>query len=380
MQRVVMLLSNDGASDPRVEKEAIALVRAGREVVVVAWDRAGAQPPSEECDGYRIERLGPRASHGGGARNLPRYREFWRAAAARVVELAPDVIHCHDLDTAPAGLTALKHLSDRPRLVLDFHELYRYSRMVPQRGFVGFAARRAVRLVERRAIPRADVVLTVSPGQVQYYRDAGAREVVLVENAPDLERYHVVNRDEDDFVACFIGQKRYLPGLVSLIEAVQFDERLGALIVGGGPAEQAVADAARGKARVEVHGRVGYGEIAALYDRCDAVYACYDNALENWRTAFPVKVMEGMACGLPVIVAKGSWVADYVAEHRIGVSADGADPSDVAGALLSLADGRHEAREMGERGRALAEAGLNWAAAAGRLVAVYDSLESRSAG
>lgn len=380
MQRVVMLLSNDGASDPRVEKEAVALVRSGREVVVVAWDRAGTQPQREERDGYRIERIGPRAAHGGGARNLPRYREFWRDAARRAAELSPDVIHCHDLDTAPAGLSALKRLGGGPKLVLDFHELYRFSRMVPQHGIVGIAARSAVRLVERRAIPRADVVLTVSPGQVQYYRDAGAREVVLVENAPDLDRYRVVRRDEPDFVTCFIGQKRYLPGLVSLIEAVQLDERLHALIVGGGPAEDAVAEAARGKQRVEVHGRVGYSEIAALYDRCDAVYACYDNALENWRTAFPVKVMEGMACGLPVVVAKGSWVAEYVEEHHIGVCADGADASDVAGALLSLSEGRPEARAMGERGRALAEAGLNWAAAAARLVAVYDSLESGSAG
>ena len=41
---VVMLLTNDFVSDPRVEKEAVALIGAGWDVTVLAWDRAGTAP------------------------------------------------------------------------------------------------------------------------------------------------------------------------------------------------------------------------------------------------------------------------------------------------------------------------------------------------
>jgi glycosyltransferase involved in cell wall biosynthesis len=370
---IAMMLSNDAVSDPRVEKEAEALAAAGYEVVVLAWDRLGAEPPSEARGSWRIERVGPRAVHGGGVRSIPRYLGYWSAAADRAVELGARYVHCHDLDTAPAGLSAVKRLTGAS-LVLDFHELYRHSRMLPQRGAAGVAARFAARLIERRAIPRAGLVLTVSPGQVEYYRQLGAHDVVLVENAPEIGSFVPVLRDEPEFVACFIGQKRWMPGLRALVEAVQRDPRLHALLAGGGPAEEAVARLAAQSERTEAIGRLSYAQIPALYQRCDAVFACYDNALENWRTAFPVKVMEGMASALPVIVSKGSWVAGYVEEHGIGLVADGSDPDSVAQALLALADDRRTARDMGAAGRALVEAGLNWEAAAARLVEAYEGL------
>jgi len=49
--RVLMLLGNGFAPDPRVEAEALALVRAGADVTVLCWDRDGDLAPSEERGG-----------------------------------------------------------------------------------------------------------------------------------------------------------------------------------------------------------------------------------------------------------------------------------------------------------------------------------------
>ncbi len=380
-RHVVMLLSNDAVSDPRVEKEAQALAQDDWRVTVLAWDRSGQAPAREDRSGYTIERHGPPSMHGGGVRNIPAYRRFWAAVAARAVELKPDVIHCHDLDTAPAGQSA--HRSCRKaglstKLVLDFHELYRESKMVPQKGAVGIAARAAVRVVEKRAIPAADVILVANPGTLGYYDRFRPRRVVTIENAPDLERFSPSAPREagTPLKACFIGQKRYTQGLYTLMEAVQRHDDITALLAGGGVAEAEIAEAAKRYERVETMGRIAYADIPALYRDCDVVYAVYDQGLGNVQTLFPVKAMEGMACAVPVIVSTGTWIAEYVEAHGLGFAVDAGDVDSVEAALVALRDNPALAAEMGQRGRAIIESELNWQAVAERLRATYRELAS----
>jgi glycosyltransferase involved in cell wall biosynthesis/O-antigen ligase len=377
IDRVVMLLSNGLSSDPRVEKEASALVSAGWDVIVLAWDRSGDLPESEVRDGWRIERLGPVAIHGAGLRNIRRYRAFWAAAAARACALEPDVIHCHDMDTAPAGLRTRRDCTKRPRLVLDMHELYRESNMVPQAGPVGVLARAAVRLVEMRAFAVADAILVANPGTLGYYESrAGAGKVTAVENAPDPDRFRLAPgpRPERPFTVGFMGKKRYPDELVALVDAVGATEGTAALLAGGGTGADEVARYAASVPSVRVSGPFSYDGLPDLYMQCDCIYAVYDARLGNVRTLFPVKVMEAMACGLPVIVAEGTWAGNYVLEHGIGLVVRPSDVVALRGALGALKSDPAGVAEMGRRGRGIIEGGLNWPAAAGRLTDIYGRL------
>ncbi len=377
---IVMFLTNGLASDPRVEKEAAALIAAGHQVTVLAWDREGSLPRVEERAGMHIERLGPVSGHGRGVRSIPGFRTYWSAAARRAVELRPDVLHCHDLDTAVAGLRARKRLSRAgrsPRLVLDFHELYRESNMIPK-GWAGRSVRLAVTLVERRSIPAADAVLVANPGSIGAYdRYASATAFHVIENAPDIDRFEprgpLRKEPGEPLTVGFMGQKRYIDSLLDLIEVVGRDDRLRAILAGGGVGAAQVEGAAAGNDRIEVSGRFVYDELPGLYGRCDAIHAVYDTGLGNVRTLFPVKVMEAMASALPVIVAKGTWIAGYVEDHGIGYSvAPGTD--ELHRVLEDMLGDPARAAEMGARGRALIEAGLNWHAVADRLVDVYAGL------
>lgn len=376
-----MFLTNDGVSDPRVEKESQALRAAGWEVTVLAWNRTGAAPVAEDRDGVTYERLGPLAPYGGGVRSLPLFRRFWREAASRALELEPTVVHCHDLDTAPAGLSAHKASASGLHLVLDMHELYRDSSMVPQRGALGAVSRTVVRVLERRAFKAADAIVVANPGTLDYYRRFGVNDkTVLVPNAPDHQLFQPSAQPRGDGAGCFVvgyfGQKRYLEGLQLLIDVVADDTSLGAILAGGGTAAADVERLAAGVGRIEVSGRFSYAELPALYRRCDVVYAVYDTALGNVRTLFPVKVMEAMACGLPAIVAEGTWVGDYVNAHGIGIAIPAGDRHALAAALMKLAHDRDSAHELGVVGRRLVEEGLNWGDASARLVETYAQFTS----
>jgi succinoglycan biosynthesis protein ExoL len=378
--RIAMVLSNGLASDPRVEKEAEALVAAGYDVTVFAWDRSGSLPACEERRGFSIERMGPLARHGAGVRNIFAYRAFWAEAADRIVELAPDAVHCHDLDTALVGLRVRRSLGTRIKLVLDFHELYRESNMVPQRGIAGVVARAAVRLVETRALRVADAVVVVNPVALDYNRRlAAGPKLVTVENAPDAEMFRPYPgpRPERPFTVGFMGQKRYLADLAALVEAVRRNERLAALLAGGGTAADDVARLSSGVDRIEVRGPFRYAELPELYRRCDAIFALYDAPIGNVLSAIPVKMMEAMACGLPVLVAAGTASGEFAEQEGVGIAIQGADVDALEAALLRLADEPGLAQEMGRRGRAIVDAGLNWEAASRRLVDTYAVLLAR---
>lgn len=379
-ERIVAVTSATALTDPRVLKEADALAAAGYEVTVLAWDRASeAERTLAMPGGWTLENVGPLAAHGAGLRNVGRYLAFWREATSRAFDLAPDAVHCHNLDSAPVALRIRRRRRRGVRLVFDFHEIYRESRALPQRGVAGAVARAAARVLERRSLAAADQVITVVEAQVGYYEALGARGVAVIENAPDLERYAPVVRDAHDFVVSFIGQKRLLTALENLMTAVQGLPRVRALLVGGGPGQDAVAAFAEGLERVEVAGRIDPSDVPALYRRCDAVYACYDATLLNWRTALPVKVMEGMACALPVIVTKGTYIAEYVERNGLGLAVDYSDVGELTRALARLEGDRAAAREMGRRGREIVERELNWGAVARRLVGSYDALFGHSA-
>lgn len=377
---VVMLLSNAFISDPRVEKEANALIDVGYDVVVVAWNRSGDASASETRGRIRIERVGPPAVHGGGASNIGAYRQFWREAANKAKEFEPYAVHCHDADTIPAGRKACRELAAKggegSNLVVDYHELYRDSKMVPRKGMVGRLARAFVGVVERSGTAEARLVIVANPGTAEYYSKlAGGRKVVMVENAPDAEMFSPLpETGEPGFRVCFIGQKRYVGSLDVLMKAVQSLPEVSAYLAGGGVDAEEVERLARGYERVTTAGRLTYEEIPSHYLGCHAVYAVNDVSVGNMRVNFPVKAMEGMALGLPVIVSKGTWIGDYVEEHGIGLAVDGEAPASVAQAILTLRDDRKRAREMGRKGRAIVEDGLNWRAAAHRLVQAYESL------
>lgn len=377
--RIVMLLSNALRSDPRVQKEATALAQAGHDVHVIAWNRGGDLPAAEERDGFSVRRVGPIAQHGGGLANIPAYRSFYADARRTAAALEPDAVHCHDLDTALAGLQVVRSArGGRIALVLDMHEQYRDSAMLPQRGIKGAIGRGGARWVERRAYAAADAILVANPGSVDYYEDLGCGgKVTVVENAPDMTLFTPTDRTGEPFAIGYFGQKRYPEGLLQLVEVVRESPHVHAVFAGGGTAEDEVAAAVQGVDRIRNSGAFAYADLPQLYTQVDAVHAVYNTALGNVRVLFPVKVMEAMACALPVIVAAGTWIGSYVEENGLGLSVPVGDRQALAAAIQHLAENPAERRRMGEAGRSLVEAGLSWQSASASLVRTYEGLLGR---
>jgi len=380
MSRVVMLLSNAFRPDPRVAREAAALVEAGHEVTVLCWDRQGELPPRETRDGYILERIQQvRTVYGAGARQLLHIPRFWQAAIRRARALHPDVIHCHDLDTLPAGWW-LKPRT-RAHLVYDAHEDYpaMMSLYLPG-GLV-----RGLSWLERQLLGRVDATITASTVFGDKLRAHGVTPVTTIGNYPPLEPFDRVDIEEvaaararlglapDAFVVAYIGGFSRNRQLLPLIEAARLLPDVHVLLWGDGHQRAAVEVALHGIPNARYLGWLAPADVPLYTHLADVIYYClvpdYPGAVYN----APNTLGNAMAAGRPIIANDVGDLGHIVRETGCGLLLSEVTPDTITAAIRKLSDPTYR-QQLGAAGRAAAERQYNWTSASSLLREVYAQL------
>lgn len=352
--RVTMLLGNGFNPDPRVESEALALVAGGYDVTILCWDRDGDLAPEEEKGGIHVRRIRLPSTHGRGtsqAFNMPKiwgaYIDEGRALAARIG--APHVVHCHDLDTLPAGWRLARKTG--ASLVFDAHESYPDMLAENVAGWIKWATRR----LERFLVPKADLLVTVGDKLRRHYVAMGARDTEVVGNwrdpigAPEVQaEVRQAVRVEGGVMSssvfiCFIANltaERRLEPLLAAVEAVAEAQ----LVVGGkGPAAEAAKAAAARCPRIRYLGAVNPQDVGRWTAASDAVYYGFDPHNANAAFSAPNKLFEALAAGVPVITARFGEIGEIVASTGCGILVPDYTPEHLAAAIREIArPGRSE--------------------------------------
>ena len=152
---VLMLLTNAYDPDPRVRQEALALIRMGCRVRLLAWDRDLKSPRFECMEGVEVERVFLPSEHRRGNTQLFFYAWLYLKMLWRGWQGSFDVVHCHDLDTLPLGFV-LGKLKGKP-IVYDAHESF--PDMLE--GSVHPTVQRALVWLETFLIRRVNLLITV---------------------------------------------------------------------------------------------------------------------------------------------------------------------------------------------------------------------------
>ena len=379
---VLMLVTSGGDDDPRVCMEARGLAETGREVLVIGWNRQDGRRSFTRRDGVAFLRLGPATRDGRGIWQAAFLLRYWRRVRRATTRLRPAVVHCHDLDTLPAGRRIARRAG--AKLVFDAHE--NYPDMMADH--LPAPAVTLLRRMERRAVGRCDAMITVGQLLAEHYRKLAAADVRVVGNWKDPSDYTL--RDEDraemrqamslrngklavSFIANLGPERR----LTALLEAVEADKRFCCVIGGDGPqAPLARAAAERSPESVVYLGRVAPGDVPRLVAACDAVFYGYDADNLNARWSAPNKLFEAIAAGLPILTGNFGEIAHVVRTHGCGLLADTASTASLREALEVLADpGRRG--EMSARAASL-QGQFSRRAAWDALTALYDELDGRA--
>ena len=422
MARVCMLLNNPFVQDPRVEREARALVRAGHSVTVIATWEPGSTPRNEVRHGILIRRvsrralgvdritrtfekiLGPEAWATGAGRpsSAPNGRRApalirvpifaarrrlaalpnQRAATTRRMAVAawrtrPDVVHAHDLNTLEAGVRAARW--SRAKLVYDSHEI---SAGLPSVRDPGRVMR-----VERDLIRRADAVIHVTPMRAAWTaRTYGVSTPAVVRNIPDEPR--AVAPVDLAAMAGFTSETKVIlhqgymspdRGLEALVAAMGSLDGYSLLLLGRGrmrpDLEKLVAELGLAD-RIRFHGPVPHDELLSWTAGAWCGASLLVDTCLNHRYSLPNKLFENLAVGVPIIASDNPEIAAVITEHRCGELCDPTDPSSIIGAVRRL-DARYD--EAVAAARAAGET-YRWEREEAVLLALYETLSVSASG
>lgn len=374
----VMFVSNPCVADPRVVSEARSLVADGWRVVVIAWDHDRKHAEQQLNDGIDIRRVhaGFRPRGGFGSRiwngfNLLLWQwHAYRKGISVAQEASTTVLHCHDLDTLPAG-TALKLRLGLP-LVYDAHEVYGYmvSRRLPWRVAMVFC------WLERRLLRWVDRLITVNEPCRDYFGAVARSPVTVVMNCKPLEgREYVAPRNHGELRILYVGSLHTGRAIPMLVRATRNLDGVSVVVGGIGTAEH-VRMIARECARsrnASFVGTVPMDEVIPLTKKADVVFLMVKPSDANNRTGLGNKQFEAMVCGRPIICTKGTYSGEVTEREQVGLAVD-FDEQALREAVVRLRDDPALREKLGRNALNAALTKYNWQNEERKLLQLYDTL------
>ena len=288
----------------------------------------------------------------------------------------------------PAFLLARKKAA---ALVFEIRDLWPESAITTGVLREGSALSRLLYGLERWGCRVADKVNVLTPAFRESLIERGLApddKIVFIPNGADPELFTPGPRDEevrrrhgwgDRFVVMYAGAHGRANALGQLLDAAErLRDRPDILIatVGDGP-ERARLDAearARRLDNVMFCGPQPKEAMPAHVRACDAGAAVLqDNP--TFRTVYPNKVFDYMACERPTLLAIDGVARRLVCdEAQAGVFARPEDPAAIAAAIRRLADDPAGAAEMGRRGREWVLANATRRALADRYLRILEEM------
>ena len=377
MPSSLMLLTYPFRPDPRVFREARALTRHGIKVHLIAWDRDLGKRHQVDENGVDVVRVGPRCPYRSAGKVISRLPRFWLNVLRESRRIDFDIIHCHDFDTLPLGML-ISRLRGKP-VLYDAHEIY--SAMI-RKDVPGVAD--IVWKKEKYISGKAEEIITVNESLAETLSKGRKTPARIVRNSPDADildgAYPEAIRQRHNlrgFVVSYLGSLepgRFVEDLISIFEP---SEKAVLAVAGNGTLRSQVEDAASTNKSIRFLGTLDADEALRVTLASDLVVAMLDPTNPNYKVSTPVKVLDAMACGRPVVTSQGLDISrtvesvgcGFVIPYERGAFKETLEKAIASPKLLA---------EMGRKGKAHFDKDLSWEHSESELLKAYKALSGRA--
>jgi glycosyltransferase involved in cell wall biosynthesis len=356
--------AHTGLDDRIFWKECTSLAQAGYEVVLLAPEVPAGIIQGVSCIALRHEsRRWIRPFMG--------FSILWT-----VLRLHPRVAHFHDPELIPVAAT-LRVFG--LKTIYDAHE--DLPKQLKQKDW---AQRSVTRLAVRtlalwleRSLRRLSAVVYVVDGQTE---SRMTRRAVLVRNFPRQGLFAPSTTPRPPatlpLTVVYVGGLARARGIHELIDAVGMLPEGCVRFVLAGPWESSEfkdeCQRSLGWGRVRSLDRLPHTEIPGLLRQADIGVHCPGRG-PNMMRSIPVKVLEYMACGLPIVLTDIPFWHEMFGDTPIYVAQP--DAPSIAAALTELIDDPAGRTERARQGVALLQAnGWYWASESAKLIELYGDL------
>lgn len=307
--------------NPRANRRMEQLAKKGK-VTLIYWDKGGESCPVQEIPGVEQKEFFLQASRTNTLKRMVPMLSYKKKALEWMNEIKPDVVYAERFDMLYIIWTYWKSCKVKPKIIFEVPDLPHMmvdTNISKKEKVVSMA----VRFFENKIYKNIDVLIVTSE---KFYDDYYRRwipknKVVFMPNSPDLEAFKDYKHDgHSTFTVGFIGVVRYPEQLKMLIEASE-EAKVNVMFAGFTEGCPEIQEMAETRDNVTYFGRYNYDrDIAKLYGSCDAIYSVYDSRMKNVSIALPNKLYESVYCGLPIIVSKGTYLAEIVEKYNVGVA------------------------------------------------------------
>jgi glycosyltransferase involved in cell wall biosynthesis len=345
-------------------KECRSLAAAGYDVSLVVADGKG----DELNSGVRILDAG-KSSGRISRMTITVWRVYKRALAINA-----DIYHFHDPELIfVAWLLKIKNKKviydvheDLPRQLHGKHYLGKFSASV-----IAFF----VELLEDFFAKRFTAIITVTPfiyNRFQKLNPAGE----MICNFPRLEEFNnegIVAAKQNEI--CYVGSITEERGIIELIKALEkIDTNLN--LVGPFGTEELRERVIKMPAweKVNETGVLGRSEVGKTIAQSKVGLSVL-RELPNYVNAYPIKIFEYMAAGIPVVASDFPLWKEIVEGNNCGICVRADDINAIVDAVSKLLKDENLANQMGENGKRAVKEKFNWEAESRKLLAFYEKLK-----
>lgn len=370
--KICHVCSAHSVDDTRVfHKECVSLAAAGYDVHLIATGEIKEGRKEYQHQGVTVHPLPKPPSR---RERLKRRAMVARLAAA----INPDLFHVHEPELLGPVISAAK---GRP-VIWDVHESYLDVLMdrhwIPKRlrPLLCSAWDRS----ERRLLKKCAGVVAVTEQVAQRYK-ALHHNVQIIANYPDIKSFDALPLPTRDGKTCvYAGSISSNRGMPVAFEALAILKKRGLSptfkLAGRASSEEYLQSLLAKAKELEIAELVHYEGVlsrgdSVLLENNASISVLPSLPYGNNLAAIPVKMIECMALGLPIVYSDLPNHEAIAGPAKAGIGFDVEKPEQMADAIEYLIKNPQEAQQMGEAARRAVHEKLNWDAEFPKLLALY---------
>lgn len=367
-RKACILSSVHPAFDDRIfHRQAKTLVQAGYTVTLIAQHEK-----EEVVDGTRIIAL-PKPKN----RFSRIFGLTWRTFRLSILQRA-EIYHFHDPELLPIGVP-LK-LFMRAKVIYDVHE--DVPEQILTKHWIPKVLRPSIakvfNSVEKISARFMDAIIVATEGIAEKFRGLNP---IVVHNYPDLQMLpnpSTLRKKSQAKVLVYIGGISKIRGAVEMIRALEYlnpELNVHLELMGGfdPPILEKELQKLPGYRWAQFLGFIKPPEVYERLRGADIGLVCL-HPEPRFILAWPVKLFEYMASGLPVVASNFPLWKQIVEGNKCGICVNPLEPKEIAGAIEYLLTHPEEAEIMGENGRRAVVEKYNWNQESRKLLELYKAL------
>ncbi|WP_088323183.1 glycosyltransferase family 4 protein [Polaribacter tangerinus] len=393
--KIGMILDAPFPPDPRVENEAVSLVKSGHEVFLFCLTYKD-EKSEELLNGIYVQRYSSNLLEyklSALAYTIPLYTILMQQKIKKFIQRTKvEVLHVHDIRIAEAVFKTNKKY--KLPVVLDLHDnlpevmkLYPHLQKFPGKYII---SPKTWKRKEHDFIEKATRIITVSPEFIKTLEERVPHkkdDFVLVPNTirtSFFENYsidkQIVTKYENNFVVLYLGDTHLRRGLQTAIESIVVLKNtipeIKLVIVGKNTTDPVLKAQVKALSIQDYVDFEGWQDVSLFQSYILASSVCISPLHRNLQhdVAYANKIFQYMSFGKPLLVSNATAQKKLVEKNNCGLVHEAKNVKSFTTQMLTLYNNANLRVELGENGKQFVQREFCWEETSKKLLHLYDNL------